>query len=610
MRFGLAKDKRCGRRPAVELRVGRALLGRWSLEEWRLWLQFGGRREGGASGSRAGWLAGWRTALSDQAKVHDGFLVCQTLIALETPAENEKLPISRKANFNCHSSSFISSSSVPTTKLFIDGKFVESKSNEWIEICNPATNEVVGRVPKATQSEMEAAVASCKKALPNWSEVSVLSRQQIFLRYQQLIKDNLKEISKLITLEQGKTLADAEGDVFRGLQVVEHACSVTSLMLGETLPSITKDMDTCTYRLPLGVCAGIAPFNFPAMIPLWMFPMAMVCGNTFLMKPSERVPGALMFLAQLLQDAGAPDGTLNIIHGQHEAVNFICDHPDIKAISFVGSNQAGEYIYERGSKHGKRIQANMGAKNHGVVMPDANKENTLNQLIGAAFGAAGQRCMALSAAILVGESRKWLPELVEKAKNLRVNAGDQPGADLGPLISPQAKERVCQLIDSGAKEGANVLLDGRKIRVKGFENGNFVGPTILGKVKPNMTCYKEEIFGPVLVVLEANSLDEAIEIVNNNPYGNGTAIFTTNGATARKYSHLVDVGQIGVNVPIPVPLPMFSFTGSRGSFRGDTNFYGKQGVQFYTQLKTVISQWKEEDATVTKPAVVMPTMGN
>ncbi|XP_070611105.1 methylmalonate-semialdehyde/malonate-semialdehyde dehydrogenase [acylating], mitochondrial [Erythrolamprus reginae] len=518
--------------------------------------------------------------------------------------------ISRKTNFKWHSSSFISSTSVPTTKLFIDGKFVESKTNEWLEIYNPATNEVVGRVPKATQSEMEAAVASCKKALPSWSEVSVLSRQQIFLRYQQLIKDNLKEISKLITLEQGKTLADAEGDVFRGLQVVEHACSVTSLMLGETLPSITKDMDTFTYRLPLGVCAGIAPFNFPAMIPLWMFPMAMVCGNTFLMKPSERVPGALMFLAQLLQDAGAPDGTLNIIHGQHAAVNFICDHPDIKAISFVGSNQAGEYIYERGSKHGKRIQANMGAKNHGVVMPDANKENTLNQLIGAAFGAAGQRCMALSAAILVGESRQWLPELVEKAKNLRVNAGDQPGADLGPLISPQAKERVCQLIDSGAKEGANVLLDGRKIRVKGFENGNFVGPTILGKVKPNMTCYKEEIFGPVLVVLEANSLDEAIEIVNNNPYGNGSAIFTTNGATARKYSHLVDVGQIGVNVPIPVPLPMFSFTGSRGSFRGDTNFYGKQGVQFYTQLKTVISQWKEEDATVTKPAVVMPTMGN
>ncbi|KAL1789736.1 methylmalonate-semialdehyde dehydrogenase [acylating], mitochondrial [Sigmodon hispidus] len=517
--------------------------------------------------------------------------------------------VSSKVNSTWYPASSFSSSSVPTVKLFIDGKFVESKSDKWIDIHNPATNEVISRVPQSTKAEMDAAVAACKRAFPAWADTSILSRQQVLLRYQQLIKENLKEVAKLITLEQGKTLADAEGDVFRGLQVVEHACSVTSLMLGETMPSITKDMDLYSYRLPLGICAGIAPFNFPAMIPLWMFPMAMVCGNTFLMKPSERVPGATMLLAKLLQDSGAPDGTLNIIHGQHEAVNFICDHPDIKAISFVGSNQAGEYIFERGSKNGKRVQANMGAKNHGVVMPDANKENTLNQLVGAAFGAAGQRCMALSTAILVGEAKKWLPELVERAKNLQVNAGDQPGADLGPLITPQAKERVCNLIDSGTKEGASILLDGRKIKVRGYENGNFVGPTIISNVKPSMTCYKEEIFGPVLVVLETETLDEAIKIVNDNPYGNGTAIFTTNGATARKYSHMVDVGQVGVNVPIPVPLPMFSFTGSRSSFRGDTNFYGKQGIQFYTQLKTITSQWKEEDATLSSPAVVMPTMG-
>ncbi|CAG01511.1 unnamed protein product [Tetraodon nigroviridis] len=481
------------------------------------------------------------------------------------------------------------SASVPTTKLFIDGKFVESSTSEWLDIHNPATNEVVGRVPKATQEEMLAAVDSCSRAFHSWSETSILSRQQIFLRYQQLIKDNIKELARMITLEQGKTLADAEGDVFRGLQVVEHACSITSLMLGETLPSITKDMDTYTYRLPIGVCAGIAPFNFPAMIPLWMFPIGMVCGNTYLMKPSERVPGCTMLLAKMLQDAGAPDGTLNIIHGQHAAVNFICDHPAIKAISFVGSNSAGEYIYERGSKNGKRVQSNM--------------------LVGAAFGAAGQRCMALSSAIFVGESREWLPELVERSKSLRVNAGDQPGADVGPLISPQAKQRVETLIQSGVEEGAKVLLDGRNVKVAGYDNGNFVGPTILSNVTPNMTCYKEEIFGPVLVVLEADSLDEAIAIINRNPYGNGTAIFTSNGATARKYTHEVDVGQIGVNVPIPVPLPMFSFTGSRGSFRGDTNFYGKQGIQFYTQIKTVTSQWKAEDATVTTPAVTMPTMG-
>ncbi|MED6249607.1 Methylmalonate-semialdehyde dehydrogenase [acylating] mitochondrial, partial [Ataeniobius toweri] len=326
--------------------------------------------------------------------------------------------------------------------------------------------------------------------------------------------------------------------------VVEHTCSITSLMLGETLPSITKDMDTYTYRLPLGVCAGIAPFNFPAMIPLWMFPVGMVCGNTYLMKPSERVPGCTMLLAKLLQDAGAPDGALNIIHGQHAAVNFICDHPAIKAISFVGSNQAGEYIYERGSKNGKRVQSNMGAKNHGVVMPDANKENTINQLVGAAFGAAGQRCMALSTAIFVGESRDWLPELVERSRSLRVNAGDQPGADVGPLISPEAKARVEYLIQCGVDEGARLLLDGRNVHVRGYENGNFVGPTILSNVTPDMKCYKEEIFGPVLIVLEADTLDEAISLINRNPYGNGTAIFTTNGATARKYTHEVDVGQV------------------------------------------------------------------
>uniref|UniRef100_H3DJ35 Methylmalonate-semialdehyde/malonate-semialdehyde dehydrogenase [acylating], mitochondrial n=1 Tax=Tetraodon nigroviridis TaxID=99883 RepID=H3DJ35_TETNG len=501
------------------------------------------------------------------------------------------------------------SSSVPTTKLFIDGKFIESNTSEWLDVHNPATNEVVYRVPKATQEEMLAAVDSCSRAYRSWSETSILARQQLFLRYQQLIKDNIKELAKSITSEQGKTLADAEGDVFRGLQVVEHACSVTSLMLGETLPSITKDMDTHTYRLPLGVCAGIAPFNFPAMIPLWMFPMALVCGNTFLLKPSERVPTCAMLLAKMLQDAGAPDGTLNIIHGQHSTVDFICDHPAIKAISFVGSNQAGEYIYERGSRNGKRVQSNMGAKNHGVVMPDANKENTLNQLVGAAFGAAGQRCMALSTAILVGEARSWLPELVERARALQTPSGDQPGADVGPLISVQAKERVCRLVQSGVDQGAKMLLDGRDIKVKGYENGYFVGPTIIGNVTPDMTCYTEEIFGPVLVVLEADTLDDAIGIVNRNPYGNGTAIFTTNGATARKYTHEVDVGQVGVNVPIPVPLPMFSFTGSRGSFRGDTNFYGKQGVQFYTQIKTVTSQWKAEDATLKSPAVTMPTMG-
>jgi len=360
--------------------------------------------------------------------------------------------------------------------------------------------------------------------------------------------------------------------------------------------------------VPLGVCAGITPFNFPAMIPLWMFPLALVTGNTYVIKPSEKDPGACMRLMELGKEAGIPDGCVNVIHGMHESVNFICDHPDIQAISFVGSDKVGRYIYERGSKNGKRVQANLGAKNHGVIMPDANKDNTLTQLVGAAFGAAGQRCMALTTAVFVGESKKWIPELVERARKLKVNAGHVADADLGPVISPEAKDRILNLIQSGVKDGCTLPLDGRKIVVKGYEKGNFVGPTILSDVKPNMECYKEEIFGPVLCVLTTDTLDEAIDLINKNPYGNGTAIFTTNGATARKFTTEIDVGQIGVNVPIPVPLPMFSFTGSRASFAGDNNFYGKAGVNFYTQIKTVTQLWREQDTTDTRSATAMPIM--
>jgi malonate-semialdehyde dehydrogenase (acetylating)/methylmalonate-semialdehyde dehydrogenase len=498
------------------------------------------------------------------------------------------------------------SSSPATTKLFINNEFVESKTSDWIPLHNPATNEVITQVPKSTQNEMQAAVDSCKEAYKTWSRTTVLTRQQIMFKYQDLIKSNLKDIAKSITKEQGKTIIDAEGDVMRGLQVVEHCCSITSLQLGETMPGIAKDMDTHTYRMPLGVTAGITPFNFPAMIPLWMFPMAAVCGNTMVVKPSERDPGACMMLVELARQAGFPPGVVNVIHGAHDSVNFICDNPDIRAISFVGSDQAGKYIYERGSLSGKRVQSNMGAKNHGVIMPDANKEATLNALSGAAFGAAGQRCMALSTAVWVGEAKEWIPELIERARKLKVNAGHEADSDLGPLISPQAKQRVLDLVQSGVDEGAELLLDGRDVTVPGYEKGNFVGPTVLHKVQPNMKCYTEEIFGPVLVSMEADTLDDAIELINNNPYGNGTAIFTTNGATARKYTQEIDVGQIGVNVPIPVPLPMFSFTGSRGSFRGDTNFYGKQGVNFYTQVKTVTQLWRSEDVTSKSSQTNMP----
>ncbi|XP_047137677.1 probable methylmalonate-semialdehyde/malonate-semialdehyde dehydrogenase [acylating], mitochondrial isoform X1 [Hydra vulgaris] len=500
------------------------------------------------------------------------------------------------------------SSEVPRTKLLINGKFIESSSATWIPIRNPATNEVVSQCPETTPEERELAVAAAAEAFKSWEKTSVLFRQQIMFRLQQKIKENMKELAKSVTLENGKTLSDAEGSVMRGLQVVEHACSIASLMQGETSANIAKDMDTYSYRVPLGVCAGIAPFNFPAMIPLWMFPMALTTGNTFIMKPSEQDPGACMLLAQMAIDCGVPDGVLNVIHGTKPAVDFICTNPSIRAISFVGSDHVGQHIYELGCANGKRVQSNMGAKNHGVVLSDANKEMTLNQLVGAAFGAAGQRCMALSTAVFVGEAQKWIPDLVERAKKLKVNSGDQPGTDICPLINKAAKERCERLIQSGINQGAKCILDGRGIKVPGYEKGNFVGPTILTNVTPSMECYHEEIFGPVLLVLNADTLDEATEIINKNRYGNGTAIFTNSGAAARRFTDRVDCGQIGINVPIPVPVPMFSFTGNRGSFRGDLNFYGKAGVQFYTQWKTVTSLWRAEDATDKTAQVSFPRM--
>jgi len=490
--------------------------------------------------------------------------------------------------------------------LFIDGEFVESNTSHWIDVHNPATQEVVSRVPLATQEEMERAVQSSEKAFKEWKEVPVSSRARMMFKYQSLVAEHMEEIAAAITKEQGKTLADARGDVFRGLEVVEHSCSTASLMLGETANNLSKHVDTYTYRQPLGVVAGITPFNFPAMIPLWMFPLAITCGNTALLKPSERDPGASTILARLSKQAGFPNGIFNIIHGTKDAVNFICDQPSIKAVSFVGGDVAGKHIHSRATANGKRAQCNMGAKNHATILPDANKEGALNAIVGAAFGAAGQRCMALSAAIFVGEAQKWIPELVEKAKKLVVNAGHVPGADLGPLISPQAKTKVEKLIQSGVDQGASLLLDGRGIKVPGYPKGNFIGPTVLSDVTPAMDCYKEEIFGPVLVCLKANTLDDAIQLINKNPYGNGTAVFTQSGSLARKYQHEIDVGQVGVNLPIPVPLPMFSFTGSRGSFVGSTNFYGKSGVNFYTQVKTITSMWKDDaDALSTS----MPLLG-
>jgi malonate-semialdehyde dehydrogenase (acetylating)/methylmalonate-semialdehyde dehydrogenase len=512
--------------------------------------------------------------------------------------------VAQRALFHQTGSNF----AAPKVQVYINGEFRDSKATEFIDVHNPATNEVVCRVPKCPDSEMREAVTAAKNAFKEWKDSTPLTRQRKMLDFQLLVRDNMEKIARSITEEQGKTIIDARGDVMRGLQVVEHACSIPTLYMGETLSNVAKDVDIYSVRQPLGVCAGITPFNFPAMIPLWMFPMAIACGNTYVLKPSERDPGASMILAKLAEEAGFPKGTLNVIHGAHESVNFICDHPDIKAISFVGGDKAGRHIFARGTATGKRVQANTAAKNHGVILPDANKVYTLNSLVGAAFGAAGQRCMALSTAVFVGEAQKWIPELIGMAKKLKVGSGFQDGVDLGPLISPQALKRAEDLIQSGVHQGAKLILDGRGIKVPGFEKGNFLGPTILTGVTPEMTCYTEEIFGPVLICLNADNLDDAISLINRNPYGNGTAIFTNSGAAARKFTQEIDVGQVGVNIPIPVPLPMFSFTGSRASIRGDINFYGKTGVQFFTQLKTVTSLWRAQDAEIAQASVNMPTM--
>jgi malonate-semialdehyde dehydrogenase (acetylating)/methylmalonate-semialdehyde dehydrogenase len=492
--------------------------------------------------------------------------------------------------------------------LFIGGKFIESKTNKWIDVHNPATQEIVAKVPETTQEEMKAAVEAASNAYHLWKETPISARIRYMFNLQQLITKNMNEIAQKIVEQQGKTFPDAKGDVFRGLEVVEFCCSGGSLLMGETVENVSHHIDTYSIRQPLGVCAGITPFNFPAMIPLWMFPLAITCGNTFVLKPSERDPGASVILMHLVKEVGIPDGVVNLIHGSRDAVNFICDAPEIKAISFVGGDEAGRYIHQRGTANGKRVQSNMAAKNHATIMPDADKERTIDQLVGAAFGASGQRCMAISAAVFVGESKKWIPEIIEKAKKLKVTQGNQPGADLGPLISPQAKERVEKLIQSASNEGAKIVLDGRGIQVSGYEKGNFIGPTIITDVKPHMQVYKNEIFGPVLICLNVDTLEDAIQLINKNPYGNGTAIFTNSGVAARKYQHEIDVGQVGINVPIPVPLPFFSFTGSKKSFLGSTHFYGKMGVEFYTQTKTITAAWRE-DSVSSGVSTSMPILG-
>ncbi|CAD8068980.1 unnamed protein product [Paramecium sonneborni] len=489
---------------------------------------------------------------------------------------------------------------------YINGVWKTSNGGIALERRSPLTDEVVGITKQTTQSEFNEAVDAAKSAFKTWSQVPLPTRQRYMFEYQARIRSKIDDIANIIVEEHGKTLADAKGDVIRGLEVVEAACGITHVMQGETVENVAKSVDTYSYRVPLGVCAGVCPFNFPAMIPLWMFPIAIVTGNTYILKPSERVPGAVTYLTKLLEESGVPKGVVNIVQGGFETTKHICEHPDIKAVSFVGGNKAGDYIYENASKTFKRCQINMGAKNHGVIMPDADKEDCLNALASAAFGSTGQRCMALSVAIFVGKSREWIPDLIAKAKSFKVGPGHE-NIDIAPVSYKELYERIHYLVGTAEKEGAKLILDGTSFKHPKYPKGYFVGPTIIDNMNTNMTSYKEEIFGPVLNILYADTLDQAIEIINQNPWGNGTAIFTQNGSIARKFQNEVQAGQIGINLPIPVPLPMFSFTGNKRSFNGDANFYGKAGIRFFTQMKTITSRWKEPSDSYTL-STAMPTM--
>merc|ERR1712086_24602 len=448
--------------------------------------------------------------------------------------------------------------------MLIDNEFKKSEATDFVDIINPATQEKLSKVPLCTQEELKAATASCAKAFPGWKNTSVSNRVRVMLKWQALIRENSDVLAQSITEEQGKTTADAHGDVFRGLEVVEHTCSMGNLQMGGHISGVSTNMDSYEIRQPIGVCAGITPFNFPVMCPMWMVPVAIASGNTFLLKPSEKDAGAAVILAKLAIEAGLPPGVLNIVHGTVDCVNFMCDHPEIKAVAFVGSNQAGEHIYTRASANGKRVQANMGAKNHTAILPDANRQHAVNSV-------------------------------VEAAEKLKVGSGFDAATDVGPMITPAALARAEGLIQSAIDQGANVVLDGRGVKPLGFEKGNFLGPTIVTGVTPEMDIYKEEVFGPVLCVMEADTLADSIEIINKNEYGNGASVFTSSGYSGRVFQHECDAGQLGINVPIPVALPFFSFSGNKKSFWGDLHMYGKMGVQFYTRAQTVTAVWHEDD---------------
>jgi malonate-semialdehyde dehydrogenase (acetylating)/methylmalonate-semialdehyde dehydrogenase len=490
----------------------------------------------------------------------------------------------------------------------IDGRKIKSASRRIAPVYNPATGEQVAELPLSTAEEVSEAVAAAKKAADGWGAMPPLKRTKFMFRFKELLDRNADEIARSISREHGKTHDDALGELARGIDVVDFACGIPHLLKGEYSRNVGPEIDTWSDRQPLGVVAGITPFNFPAMVPMWMYPVAIACGNTFVLKPSERDPSPSMLIWDLFQEAGFPPGVLNVVHGDREAVDAILDHPDIKAVSFVGSTPVAEHVYRRGSASGKRVQALGGAKNHMIVLPDADMDQAADALMGAGFGSAGERCMAISVAVPVGEKTadRLVASLAPRVHALKVGPATHPDSEMGPVITAEAKTRISNLIGEGVKEGAELVVDGRGLELQGYENGFFLGGSLFDRVTKDMTIYKTEIFGPVLCVVRAGSYREATDLVNGHEYGNGTAIFTRDGDAAREFASKINVGMVGINVPIPVPMAFYSFGGWKRSLFGDHHMHGPEGVRFYTKQKMVTSRWPTGIRAGAE--YVMPTM--
>ncbi len=490
---------------------------------------------------------------------------------------------------------------------YINGKIYKGSSSRKGKVFNPATGAQESEVILGTKSDLDHAVENAKKAFEKWSQVTPLQRARIIFKYKELIEKNYDELTKLIVSEHGKVYEDAKGSLTRGLEIVEFACGIPQMLKGEFTENVGTNIDSWSMRQPLGVCAGITPFNFPAMVPMWMFPMAIACGNTFILKPSEKDPSCSIRLAQLFSEAGLPNGVLNVVNGDKEVVDSILTNKDIKAVSFVGSTPIAKYIYENAAKNEKRVQALGGAKNHCVVMPDCDMDQAVNGLMGAAYGSAGERCMAQSVAVAVGGiGDKLVEKLSKKVEALKVGPGLDKNSEMGPLVTKEHLEKVRGYVDLGVKEGAKLVVDGRDIKLQGYENGFFIGGCLFDNVTKNMRIYNEEIFGPVLSVVRVKDFNDAIQLINDHEFGNGTSVYTRDGDVGRTFANKIKVGMVGINIPIPVPVAFHSFGGWKRSLFGDLHMHGPEGVKFYTKLKTITSRWPSGIGS--DPEFVMPTM--